>query len=229
MNPKARLVPVRVPSSAVAGVVVLHGGGSRGGASIPVSPTQLSVLRLIPIAYRVARLGRGRLAVWRLLNSARGWGGARTPLDDVRWALEQVRGQLSPGAPIGLIGHSLGGRAAILSSREDNVRSVVALAPWIHPRDGDVDASGRRMLLVHGSADRVASPQRALAAADRLSRTARVGTIRVQHGGHAMLRRHRVFDGLAADFTAAVLLEESPVHSRGALAQVLAGSTSVTI
>ncbi|MEU3623651.1 alpha/beta hydrolase [Amycolatopsis coloradensis] len=227
MQTTARLIRTRVPRSPTAAVVVLHGGGGRGGA-MPVSPTQLSVVRMIPIAHRVAHVGRGRLAVWRLLNSVRGWDGAHTPVDDVRWALRQLRDQLPPSTPIGLIGHSLGGRAAILASGEANVRSVVALAPWIHPRDGDVDASGRRILFVHGSDDRVASPQRALAAADRLSRTAQVGVIRVAHGGHAMVRRHGTFDGLAAGFTAATLLDEAPDDSHSALARVLAGASSVT-
>ncbi len=191
-------------------------------------PTQLSVVRMIPIAHRVAHIGRGRLAVWRLLNSARGWNGRRTPVDDVRWALDRIRTRLPPAIPIGLIGHSLGGRAAILSAGEENVRSVVALAPWIHPRDGDIEAPGRRVLFVHGSADRVASPQRAHAAADRLARTAQVGMIQVRNGGHAMLRRHRTFDGLAADFTAAILLGEPPDDPRGALARVLAGASCTT-
>ncbi len=194
-----------------------------------MSPSQLSVVRMIPIAHRVVRAGRGRLAVWRLLNSTRGWGGTHTPLDDVHWALERIRAQLPPSTPIGLIGHSLGGRAAILSSGEANVRNVVALAPWLHPRDGDVDASGCRVLFVHGSADRVASPHRALAAAERLSRTARVGVIRVDHGGHAMVRRHRTFDGLAAGFTAATLLDKAPKDSRGALARILADVSFATI
>ena len=44
------------------------------------------------------------------------------------------------------------------------------------------------------------------AAARRLSRTARVGLVTVRDGKHAMLRRHRVFDGLAADWVRATLL-----------------------
>jgi pimeloyl-ACP methyl ester carboxylesterase len=219
----ARLISTRIPRSPAAAVVVLHGGGGRGGA-MPVSPTQLSVLRMIPIAHRVARIGRGRLAVWRLLNSVRGWDGKHTPVDDVHWALKRIREQLPPATPIGLIGHSLGGRAAILSAGADNVRSVVALAPWVHPQDGDIDASGCRFLFVHGSADRVASPQRALVAADRLARTARVGVIQVDSGGHTMLRRHGTFDGVAAEFIAATLLDEPPADPRGPLAQILDGA-----
>ncbi|WP_290052578.1 alpha/beta hydrolase [Amycolatopsis solani] len=225
MQVSARLLPTRIPRSATAAVVVLHGGGSRGGA-MPVSPTQLSVVRMIPIAHRVAHAGRGRLAVWRLLNSVRGWDGKHTPVDDVRWALDRIREQVPSGTPIGLIGHSLGGRAAILSAGADDVRSVVALAPWVHPQDGDVDAPGRKVLFVHGSADRVASPQRAHAAAERLAHTAQVGVIQVRNGGHAMLRRHRTFDGLAADFAVATLLGKAAADPRGPLGRILGGAAS---
>ena len=54
---------------------MLHGGGSRRG-NMMVSPTQLSVLRMIPIATRIVHAGHGRLAVFRLLNSVRGWDSA---------------------------------------------------------------------------------------------------------------------------------------------------------
>ncbi len=223
--PAARLVPTRTPRSPAAAVLVLHGGGSRGGGAVPVSPTQLSVVRLIPTAHRVAHAGRGQLAVWRLLNSARGWNGTPTPVDDVRWALEQLRERLPPRTPVGLIGHSLGGRAAVLSAGHDDVRCVVALAPWVHPGDGDVDASGRQVLFVHGAADRVANSQRARAAAGRLARTAQVGVIEVRGGGHAMLRRHRTFDGLAAEFTVATLLSRPPADPRTPLGRVLTGAS----
>ena len=72
MELSPRLIDVAVPSEPAGAVIVLHGGASRR-ESMMVSPTQLSVLRMIPIAKRIARAGRGRLAVSRLLNSRRGW------------------------------------------------------------------------------------------------------------------------------------------------------------
>jgi hypothetical protein len=62
-----RLIDVHGPREPEGAVVLLHGGAS-GRGSMRVSPTQLSVLRMIPIAGRVARAGRGRLAVFRLLS-----------------------------------------------------------------------------------------------------------------------------------------------------------------
>ncbi len=228
MAARARLVAARTPSQPVGGVLVLHGGGSRE-AERPVSPTQLSVLRMIPIADRIARRGHGRLAVWRVLNSARGWDQAQTPLADVRWALERIRRHLPASAPIGLVGHSLGGRAAILAAGDPGVTSVVALAPWVYPADGEVEASGRRVLVVHGTADRVADIGRASEAVSRLGRTASVGMIRVEGGTHSMLRRRRAFDGLAAEFTAATLLSEPHARLASPLDEILAGARVATV
>jgi alpha-beta hydrolase superfamily lysophospholipase len=202
-----RLLATRVPTRPEGAVLVLHGGAHREGRPM-VSPTQLSVLRMIPVARRIARAGAGRLAVFRLLNSYRGWDASHTPLDDVAWALGQVRegfGQL----PACLVGHSLGGRAALLAGGAEEVRGVVALNPWVHPTDAP-DLSGRRVLVVHGTADAIAEVGRAEAVARRIGRTADVEFLAVPGARHAMLRHGAVFERAAADFTAATLLGEVP-------------------
>ncbi len=203
MESSPRLVPVREPAAPAGVVLVLHGGASRGDRVV-VSPTQLSVVRMVPTARAVARAGRGRLAVYRLLNRYRGWDSEHTPVDDADWAMAEVRERF-PGAPIGLVGHSLGGRAAILAGNERGVRSVVALNPWVYPTD-TADLSGRRVLVVHGLRDRIASPDRARAVVRNLSRTADVQFVEIPEGKHAMVRRGREFDRRAAEFTAEVLL-----------------------
>lgn len=224
MQLQPKLIDVRVPRTPTAAVLVLHGGGSR--TERMVSPTQLSVLRMIPIARRTARAGRGRLAVFRLLNSRRGWDARHTPVDDVRWAIDQVLQRLAGATPIGLIGHSLGGRAALLAGGADPVRSVVVLAPFVYPEDGTIDLSGRRVLVVDGSADRIARPALSASVARALAARADVGHVRVVGGSHSMLGHHRLFDGLAADFTVAALLggTDDPVVQR-----LLDGERSIEI
>ncbi len=212
MTNRARLLPTRVPDQPAGVVLVLHGGASRRD-SMAVSPTQLSVLRMIPIAARIARAGRGRLAVFRLLNSTRGWDTTHTPVDDVTWALEQLHERFpqNDSLPTCLVGHSLGGRAALLAAGRPGVRSAVALAPWVYPSDGAVSLPpGRRILIVHGDQDRVASPERSALVAQQLRRSAEVGYVRVAGGKHAMLRHGSVFDRAAADFATATLLGDEP-------------------
>lgn len=224
MEFQAKLIDIRVPSEATAAVLVLHGGGSR--TERMVSPTQPSVLRMIPIAIRTARAGRGRLAVFRLLNSRRGWDPRHGPVDDVRWGIQQILDRLGRSTTLGLIGHSLGGRAALLAGGTAAVRSVVALAPFVYPEDGAADLAGRRVLVVDGSADRIARPALSASVAKALSARAEVGHVRVVGGSHSMLRHHRLYDGLAADFTAAALLggTDDPIVRR-----LLDGERSIEI
>lgn len=180
---------------------MLHGGASRPG-STAVSPAQLSVLRMVPIARRIAR-ARKDLLVVRLLNSHRGWDTHRTPLADVDWALEQLRGRYG-ALPTCLVGHSLGGRAALLAGDREEVRGVVALNPWVYPHD-DADLSGRRVLIVHGTEDRVASIERARAVARSLSRRTEVDFQEVPGGKHAMLSQSATFERAAARFVLSTL------------------------
>ena len=208
----ARLIDVRVPATPEGVVIVLHGGARRG--TMGVCPTQLSVVRMIPIARRISRDGGARLAVFRLLNSRRGWDSSQTPLDDVLVALDELAGRLGP-LPVCLVGHSLGGRAALLAGGEDAVRGVVALAPWVLPSDDVSALAGKPVLIVHGADDRVASPARARLIAERLG----PGTLELVPGaGHAMLRHHSRFSGAASRFARDVLLRDPdspPVAPRG--------------
>ncbi|CAN5561640.1 alpha/beta hydrolase [soil metagenome] len=206
MTNHARLVETSAPTDPAGIVLVLHGGAARREVR-RVSPTQLSVLRMLPVAGRIARAGRGRLAVFRLLNSSRGWDEGHNPVDDVGWALAQLRERFG-NAPIALVGHSLGGRAAILAGDQPGVRAVVALAPWVYADDGRRDLYGRSVLVVHGDQDRIASPARSRGVADDLRRTTEVTYVSVPGGKHAMLAHHRAFDGAAADFVAAALLDD---------------------
>jgi pimeloyl-ACP methyl ester carboxylesterase len=205
MELKPRLIDVVVPADPAGIVLVLHGGASRR-ANMMVSPAQLSVLRMVPVARRIARLSANRLAVCRVLNSRRGWDTHHTPVHDTQWALDRAGERLGEALPACLVGHSLGGRAALLAAGRPQVRSVVALAPWVYPSDVAEGITGKRILVVHGSADRIASPARSAALADRLSHWADVAYITINGGKHAMLGRHGVFDRLAAQFAVWTLL-----------------------
>lgn len=193
-----RLIPVREPDRPTAAVLVLHGGASRPDSPM-VSPTQLSVLRMKPVARRVARRVRGA-ATYRLLNTHRGWDPHRTPVEDVRWALGELRERWGD-LPVALVGHSLGGRAALLAGSAPAVRCVVALNAWVLVEDRP-DLRGRRVLVLHGDQDRIAPIARARAVADRAARTGDVSFEVVEGGKHAMLRHGAHFERRAAEFVA---------------------------
>ena len=207
-------------------MLVLHGGANRPGNPM-VSPTQLSVLRMIPVARRIARAGDDRLAVFRLLNSVRGWDSQRTPVADVEWALGLLAERFGADLPIGLVGHSLGGRAALLAGHATPVRSVVALNPWVYPSE-TADLAGRRVLIVHGADDRIASPDHARAVARTIGRSTHVGYVAVPGARHAMLRHGRFFERAASDFVNATLLGDSVTETAaGPVARVLRGESWV--
>jgi pimeloyl-ACP methyl ester carboxylesterase len=179
---------------------------------------------MVPIARRIAR-DRG-LAVYRLLNSRRGWDASHTPVLDAHWALDRIREELGDDVPVVLVGHSLGGRAAVLAGDAEGVVGVAALAAYLLPGDGDVDLAGRRVLFVHGDQDRIASLTSARDQSRRLARRARVGFVTVAGGTHAMLRHREAFDGAAAAFSSA-LLGGRPAS--GAAGRVLAGEETVQV
>ena len=142
------------------------------------------------------------------------------------WALGELRDRFGANLPACLVGHSLGGRAALLAAGRNDVRSVVALNPWLYGSEGDLDLSGRQVLFVHGDEDRVASPARLASVAAGLRRTAEVGYVRVSGGKHAMLRHGRTFDRVAADFAAATLLGDDV---RDPVRRVLGGEPLVEV
>ncbi len=226
MPNQPRLIPVTAPRNAEAVAIVAHGGASRNGDPM-VSPTQLSVLRMIPVARRLARTARGRLAVYRLLNSSRGWDTRHTPVDDVAWAIGLATTR-HPDVPVGLVGHSLGGRAVLLAGADPAVSTVVALNAFVFPHDAP-RLEGRQVLFVHGDSDRIARCERATVVADRVGRDAATSFVTVPGGRHAMLRHGREFERAAAEYVTATCTSHRP---RGGWSRpveaVLAGEPWVT-
>jgi predicted esterase len=200
----ARLIDAAVPADPSGIVLVLHGGASRRRA-VRVSPAQLSVLRMIPVASRVVHASEGRLGVLRMLNSSRGWDAKHTPVQDVEWALREI-GRRFGELPVCLIGHSLGGRAALLAAGQSRVAGVVALAPWVYATDVASELGSTPIVIIHGDADRIASPTRSRQVARALSRETTVAYVSVERGTHAMLGRRETFDGVAAQCAVWMLL-----------------------
>jgi dienelactone hydrolase len=198
-------------------VLVLHGG--RELSTDPVRARQLAVLRMAPFARRIARRGGGRVAVARLRYASRGWNatlGSPAPVGDADWALRQLTERF-PGLPIGLIGHSMGGRTALRVGGHPQVRGIAALAPWLPAREPVDQLAGRRVLLMHGSADRMTSPAGTEAFAGRLEAAgAAVSLVSVNGEGHAMLHRAQLWHELSSQFVLSTVLPDfEPAAWRG--------------
>ena len=100
-----------------------------------------------------------------------------------------------------LIGHSMGARAAFRVAGHPAVSAVAGLAPWLPPTEPVDQLAGRRVLLVHGTADRITSPGETWAYAERARSVTEMATIEVRGGEHTMLRRAPLWHRLAVEFS----------------------------
>lgn len=218
------------PTKGVA--LVLHGG--RAHSFEPVEARQLSPLRMLPFARQLHRAGKDYgLAVWSLRNSVRGWNGpAMSALHDARWALQQIREQ-HPGVPVFLVGHSMGGLTAVCAADDPQVEAVVALAPWLSQETPAQRVAGCKILIVHGTEDRMTSPAQSLKFARRAANAAAsMQYVSLNGAGHFMIRRVRLWHTLATGFVMKSFAEHTgfTYPSSGTLDRVLpASATQVSL
>jgi alpha-beta hydrolase superfamily lysophospholipase len=179
-------------------VLFLHGGATDSFHAVRAFDP--SVLRMIPFGRGVRRGGAGRIALAKLRYSVRGWNGERqSPLADARWALDRIAERFG-AIPIGLVGHSMGGRVALRvadhggvladdgGAHSWGVRSVAALAPWLPVGEPIPSFGDRPLLLAHGAADRVTDPLKTMELADRLAaQGADVELVKYPGAHHSML------------------------------------------
>jgi alpha-beta hydrolase superfamily lysophospholipase len=195
------VLTVREAGGATRGVaLVLHGG--RSHSYEPVEASHLSPARMVPFARHLHRAGgKHGLAVWTLRNSVRGWNAPdMSPLQDARWALARIHEQ-HPGVPVYLLGHSMGGLTANCVADDPLVHAVVALAPWLSAETPAERVAGRKVLIVHGSADRWTSPAESLKFAQRPAPFAEeLRYVSLVGAGHFMFRRVQLWHNLATGF-----------------------------
>lgn len=190
VTPQQPALTVLGPAANARTVVLLLPGG-RATSQAP-APRGLAWARMLPFALGVAR---DDIAVWLLQYRVRGWNGAaQDPVRDALWALGESRHR-HPGRRIVLVGHSMGGRAALRLAGDPDVTGVCALAPWIEAGEpahrGPAD-----VLIAHGDRDRVTDPALSAAFATRID----AGFVRVTGDGHAMLRRPATWQRLVTGF-----------------------------
>jgi hypothetical protein len=177
-------------------VLVLHGGRARSRES--GERRSLAYYRMLPFARSIAA---GGPAVHVLRYRYRGWNApARDALRDAQWALGELAERF-PGVPVALVGHSMGGRAALGAAGADNVVAVCALAPWLDGSDPVGQLAGRTVLIAHGDRERWTDPAQSYAYALRAKeRGVRICRFDLPGGDHAMLGRARDWHRLTRRF-----------------------------
>ncbi|MGK4579335.1 alpha/beta fold hydrolase [Kitasatospora sp. HPMI-4] len=193
------------PAAPVAAVLVLHGGEVVSEAR--PGPVNLPGLRMTGFVRAVARATAGEgVAVGVVRYRHRGWNGERADAArDTEAALHDLAEELGP-VPTVLVGHSMGGRAALRAAGHPCVTGVVALAPWCPADDPHEQLKGRQLLTLHGDRDRITDPAdtRRFAARARTA-GARVAGYTVHGSGHALLRRASDWHRATAGLTGALL------------------------
>ena len=193
---------VTLPATGATRAVALVLPGGRANSFELAQARQLATIRMWPIARALRRAGRSDgLAVWLLRYRYRGWNGDEmSPLADARWALDEVRRQHG-AVPIALAGHSMGGRTALRVAGDEQVRGVVALAPWLFDTEPVDQLAGRSVLIVHGTRDRVTSPDASRRYTERARAfTADVEYVSLRGESHGMLLRPRTWNRLTTQF-----------------------------
>ena len=206
-------------------VVVAHGGRVVGTA--PTTAVQPAVLRMIPVVAAIRRaFPGGGVMVSRPRFRVQGWNGDQaSPVADLGQHLDELRAQFGP-VPVVLVGHSMGGRAALRAAGHAAVVAVAGLAPWLPPGEPVDQLAGRSILLAHGTADIVTSAAETWAYADRARALTTVTEVEIRGGDHAMLRRASLWHALAATFVGVSLGYPPPP---GPAATALARSRRTTL
>lgn len=188
-----------------AAVVVLHGGRSEGLEAPP--PWNLPGARMRLFFPSLARATAGHsVLLCRVRYRHRGWNGEREDASrDAHWALGELARTVGE-LPVVIVGHSMGGRAALRVAGEPAVRGVVALAPWCPEGEPVEQLAGRRVVVLHGDRDRVTDPD---ASRRLLIRARQAGAdtrfVLMLGGDHAMLRRRSDWHRTVAEEVAGML------------------------
>jgi len=183
------IVEVHPTQGRLRGIAVFCHGGRATGLEPPRAGA-LSLVRMREFERFVRRTAGDRGITTQLVRyRVAGWNGeAADAYADVRWTLDRIRDEHGPDVPVVLVGHSMGGRAALRAGADPQVAAVCALAPWTPPGEPVNHLRGRTVTVLHGRGDRwvpaALSADFALRAAQAGAHVARFTTA----GGHSMLR-----------------------------------------
>jgi predicted esterase len=170
--------------------IALFSHGGTAASLVPPNDRALSLVRMRAVEQFVRSSCADRGISTQLLRyRVAGWNGAAADAyTDVRGAIERLRTEHGTAVPIVLVGHSMGGRAALRAGGDPQVAAVCGLAPWTPPGEPVEHLKGQTVAILHGRADRWV-PTRL--SADFAVRAAEAGASVARFtvpGGHSMLR-----------------------------------------
>ena len=125
----------------------------------PSGPTQIYApqhCECSPSASTWPAAGGIEASLWRSFATAT-WDSTTVTRVEI-WPGRSTAWPAAHDAPICMVGHSMGARAAVLACGHPAVTAVAGLATWITPEDGVGQAAGRTVMLAHGLRDRVTDP-----------------------------------------------------------------------
>jgi predicted esterase len=185
-------------------IVMLHGGKERGHQV--VDGRSLSWRRTAVMQREIARSAQeAGVSTWLLRFTHRGWNGGAARIADARRALDAVRQELGD-MPVCLLGHSMGGRAAVHVADDPSVRGVVALAPWLPPGESVEALRGKRLYAAHGTRDRITSARATQAFVRRAAEVAEIAEFTDMGPlGHYLLRGRETWNAFALQASLRVL------------------------
>lgn len=186
-------------------VLMLHGGRARGAN--PPTALNLPSRRLRPFATTIARTSVGeRAVIAQVTYRYRGWNGRRADAAvDAQVALDHLLDTYG-ALPVVLVGHSMGGRAALHIGGHAAVHGVVALAPWCPEYEPTVQLAGQRAVLLHSDRDRMTDPLASWGFVARAKADgARVCGVEITGSDHAMLRRSAAWHDLVGRLVVGML------------------------
>ncbi|MEV6019058.1 MULTISPECIES: alpha/beta fold hydrolase [unclassified Streptomyces] len=210
-----------------AAVLVLHGGAADGKA--PPRLWNAARARMRPFLRHVTRaLSDDGTFVGQVRYRHRGWNGADAdPVADVLRALDELSALVGE-VPVVLVGHSMGGRAALRAAAVPRVRAVVALAPWCPEGEPVAHLRDKRVIVLHGDRDRITDPAESFALVRRaVEAGSAANAVRVAGGDHGMLRRARTWHRVTAATVAGLVsriaegLDPLPAERSGGEPEVL--------
>ncbi|MGH3385899.1 MAG: alpha/beta fold hydrolase [Nocardioidaceae bacterium] len=180
-------------------LVVLAHGGQEHSREDP-HDRRPSLLRMWPFA-AAAHRAAPEASIGLIRYRYRGWNGVDADaMSDLRQVLDGLPARIRR---VALIGHSMGGRAAMRCGDRPRVVGVLGLAPWLPEGEPVPDLGGRLVVTAHGDEDQMTSPRATGLFVQRLRRQGtEVAEFAVAGDTHALLHRHGDWDELVRRFVA---------------------------